>query len=128
MLVSQEKYGIFGYDAEKEKKVQKDEKREKVLLAAALSFFVMAVSVFFLQAWIGVSERPLLQLPEETVTLKKGEPFEAGRYVMAAGGKGTLILPDSIDTSVCGRKAAVYRVQYGRREVIRTLLVDVKEK
>ena len=131
MLISQEKYGIFGYDAEAEKtkeRKQKGEKKERLLLAAALSFFVMSLCVFFLQAWIGVSERPLLQLQEETVTLKKGELFDAARYVRAAEGRGTLILPGRIDTSQPGRKAAVYRMQYGSREVVRTLLVDVEEK
>lgn len=131
MLVSQEKYGIFGYDAEREKEKEKkrnSEKKERLLLAAVLSFFVMSLCVFFLQAWIGVSERPLLQLQTETVRLKKGEKFDAAEYVQTGGNRGTLVLPGRIDTSSAGRKAAVYRLQYGSREVIRTLLVDVDEK
>ena len=131
MLVSQEKYGIFGYDAEAErerKQKKQAERKEKLLWTAALSFFILLLGVFFSAAWLRVKDRPVLQLKEETVTLRKGDPFEAMQYVQTAEGRGTLHLPERIDTSRPGRKAAVYRLEYGHRQVMRTLLVNVEEE
>ncbi|MBR3364452.1 MAG: hypothetical protein IKG53_06220 [Solobacterium sp.] len=132
MLKSQEQYGIFGYDAEQEetrKKKMAEKKREMLFWIGSLLLSFAAACVFFVQAWFRVTEHPRLSLPEDTVILGKGDPFDAMRYVHTdSSGKGTLILPEEIDTSSAGNKAAVYRLQYGKREIVRTLLVKVEEK
>ena len=132
MLKSQEQYGIFGYDAEQEetrKKKMAEKKREMLFWIGSLLLSFAATCVFFVQAWFRVTEHPRLSLPEDTVILGKGDPFDAMRYVHTdSSGKGTLILPEEIDTSSAGNKAAVYRLQYGKREIVRTLLVKVEEK
>ena len=132
MLRSQEQYGIFGYDAEQEEAKRKkmaEKKKEMRFWIASLLLSFAAACVFFVQAWFRVTRHPQLSLPEETVILAKGEPFDAMRYVHTdSSGEGTLILPEEIDTSSPGKKAAVYRLQYGKREIMRTLLVKVEEK
>ena len=136
MLKSQEKYGLFGYDpetakeeTEKENRRKKTKVQEKLMWICTVSFLVLGLCVFFLEAWIHVLDQPVLELNEDTVVLEKGQSFEPMHYVREQSiSKGTLILPKDIDTDETGTKAAVYKLQYGDREIMRTLLLKVEEK
>lgn len=132
MLISQEKYGIFGYDPEsgrKQEEQKRKQKHERMIWICTLAFLLLGMTAFFLQAWITVSDQPVLALSDDSIVLKKGEPFEPMHYVREyTNAKGVLILPEGIDTDTAGTKAAVYRLRFQERELTRTMLIRVEEK
>lgn len=90
-------------------------------------FPVVFLAVPLIAAAFFFSERPSLVLTTDSCTLRKGEPFDAMTYISAwSNPKGKLILPEGISTSETGTQLAVYRLESGGQEIVRTLSVTVE--
>ena len=91
---------------------------------AFLIFLLCAFSLTYHQ----VRQRPYLTLNTESITLRKGEPFEAMDYIQSYSNKeGILSLPTNIETTTIGKQIATYKLITGHDELLRTLIVIVEE-
>lgn len=108
------------------KKIRESGKKSESPKRNALFLIVPAVLLLLTGIFL-LPERSDLVLTESECTLKRGEPFDAMKYVASwTNPKGELILPVLRDTDEPGTHLAVYRLISGGREVIRTLRVKVE--
>ena len=110
---------------EKGEKVYEPLDMRYLLAAAALSVFGVTIAIFGYQR---AGEYADLCMTKDTAVLHAGDVFEPMDYVASySADADRLVLPQEIDTSVPGRKAAVYRLCRGNEEITRILIVDVRE-
>lgn len=74
-----------------------------------------------------VLSKPSLHLTQMECEIEQGEVFDAMAYISSWSNlRGTLYLPENIDTSRTGSQLAVYRLEAGGRQIVETLVVKVK--
>ncbi len=122
-------------DAEQMKKMRLKLEHGELLINPAIPAQVIYTGLISLLLCLGLgtlctlaSQGPYLKLNSETVTLKVDEAFEPIKYIDSVSEKkGTLLLPEHLDTSAEGNYLAVYHLLSQGEDIIRTLTVNIKK-
>ena len=123
----------FRYSAEKMKDLRLRLEHGELLMNPAVPAIVWAGLFAMTAAFAGLLlicqnsvKGPYLNLVTDEVVLEEGDLFDPMMYVESCSEKkGTLYLPENIDTSEPGRFAAVYHFVSDGQDIMRTLMISV---
>lgn len=108
------------------------EKGEKVYVKPDLCYVLAAAALTVSGLTLGITgymkadEHATLEMKQDTAVLHTGDTFDPMAYVSSySADADRLILPEGIDTSAPGRKAAVYRLCRGNEEITRIVIVEI---
>ena len=95
-----------------------------ILACAALGIMAAAL---VLEGYLASKEHLYLDLKTDTVTLQAGMPFDAMGIVDSCSESAEkLKLPETVQTDMPSRQAAVYRLQDGSEEITRIVWVVIE--
>lgn len=108
-------------EMEKGKKVEDLYLKKQIVM-----LLIVCLSALFVNLFVPVEQDPYLTLTHSSVQLVVGDPFQPMDYIESySKTKGTLILPDNVDTSKEGDQIAVYRLMSKDTLIEKILYISV---